>query len=393
MSASLLRRYRAERGRLASLAVFPVLQEGVWFDCLLDEPRRRNLALQSVNEKLLRWFDPSLPHILHVGVTTHCNLRCPACPTGTKALGRPRTHLDVGVWRGVLDELRDSLLFALFWDWGEPFMHPRLPELIQLAGAQRVRSVISTNGTVANAPARLERLVGAKPDLVIVCVDGASQETYQRYRIGGRLREALATVERLVAARRRLGQTHPVVEFRSLATRYTENELPELLHLAEETGADFFSLKSLRPYDYRGSDVDGELVPLTADLARYAYEGEIDAATRRHRDRRIRCRKPIHAPTLNAEGELVFCSYARHADENFGDVSNGGFRRLWRSRAARALRRNFLASNGTGSCDGCYFRAPLRPTVLQTVELVPLPQGLRLDRPQSRDGFLAGVAA
>lgn len=386
-----LRSYLRELRRLARAETWPIHQEGVLYHCALDTRKRHNLALQAAASR--GRADRSLPHILHVGVTTHCNLRCPACPTGTKALGRPAEHLDFEGYRHVVDELRGALLFMLFWDWGEPFLHPRLPEMIAHAGRSAIHTVVSTNGTIPDARDRIARFVAAEPSLVIVCVDGATQESYQRYRIGGRLDEVLRNIERLAETRQRLGLRRPAIEFRSLATRDTERQLPELLRQADATGADFFSLKSLRPYDYRGHDVDGELVPLSPDLARYAYDGAAPAATGRVAEKApLRCGKPLHAPTLNSDGELVFCSYARDANERFGRVVDRPVRRLWRGRDARDKRRHYLSAEGTRSCERCYFRGDHAPTVLHTVPLRPLPDGLSLLQPRE-PGVLLGAAA
>jgi MoaA/NifB/PqqE/SkfB family radical SAM enzyme len=96
------------------------------------------LALQHINRPLLKYFESSYPHILNVWVTTCCNLCCPACSTGKASLGRPREHLNFDFYRRTVDTLRDHLLFMLFWDWGEPLLHPRLPEMI--AHAKKVTS-------------------------------------------------------------------------------------------------------------------------------------------------------------------------------------------------------------------------------------------------------------
>lgn len=390
MSAlELLASYRRRLRDLKAMETFPIQQEGVVFACPLDSGRRRNLALQHVNKSLLHRAEVSLPHIVHVGVTTLCNLRCPACPTGTKALGRPGEHLDYGVYERVVQELGGTLMFLLFWDWGEPLMHPRLPDMIRLASARRIKTVISTNGTVANSEQQIERLVAAQPSLIICCVDGATQQSYEKYRVGGRLSKVLDTIRRLVAAREALGTAYPIVEFRTLATKYNEGEMSALLDLADETGADFFSLKTLRPFDYRGRDVDDELVPLSAELARYAYAGDdLGAGGRVYAGGSLRCGKPIYAPTLNSDGHLAFCSYAGFEEEFFGDVSARGFKRLWRSRNARRKRLDFLRSEGTRSCEKCFFRTDHKPTILYTVPLRPLPPDVSLMRSDSRESLL-----
>jgi MoaA/NifB/PqqE/SkfB family radical SAM enzyme len=384
------RTYATHLRRYLSMERFAVVQEGVAYHCPLTLAKRHNLAAQQVNKRFLSRVELALPHILHVGVTTYCNLQCPGCPTGTRALGRPREHLSFDLFRRVVDELRGSLMFMLFWDWGEPLMHPRLADMIGHARRSGIRTVVSTNGTVANSPRQIERLVESRPDVIIVCVDGATQESYESYRRGGRLEDVLTTLRRLTETRHRLGLDRPVIEFRSLATRYSENELVSLLGLAEETGADFFSVKTLRPYDYRGHDIDNELVPLDPALMRYGYRDPqaISAEERLYAQGSLTCGKPMYAPTLNSDGELVFCSYAGFEEERFGSLVDTNTRRLWRSSTARRKREHFLTAQGTRSCARCYFRSDTRPTVLTTVPLGVLPDDIALVRPVAKDEFL-----
>lgn len=382
--------YRRERDRLNGLASVPVDQEGLRYHCPLTPAKRDNLALQHINKSLLPWKEFSRPHILHVGVTSHCNLRCPACPTGTDKLGRPREHLDFDIFRRTADDLGDALQFTLFWEWGEPFLHPRLADMVGHVSKRDVLSVISTNGTIRNEPERIDQLVAAQPTVVIVCVDGATQEAYSRYRVDGKLDDVLATIRRLRDAKDRLGVEYPVIEFRSLATRYSVPQMFDLLAMAKDLGADVFSLKSFRPHDYRDADVSGELVPLMADLARYHTARPEDwkqeagqVATRGP----LRCGKPTYAPALHANGELAFCNYAGEPEEIFGHLGKQTFNDLWDSPQARAKRHTFLEKEGTHTCWNCHFRSDHEPTVGYMVPLRPLPDRVSVIKPTTEGDF------
>lgn len=138
---------------------FPIEQEGIRFHCPLTLAKRHNLALQQINKRHLQHREVSLPHILHVGVTSVCNLRCPACPSGTKTLGRPSGHLEFEVYKRTLGRLRDSLLFMLFWDWGEPLLHPRISDMLTEAKRSKIKTVISTHGSLQFKQETIERLV------------------------------------------------------------------------------------------------------------------------------------------------------------------------------------------------------------------------------------------
>lgn len=387
-----MKAYYTAMARLQRMARYPISQEGLSYHCRLNLSRRHNLAMQHINRRHLKRWELSLPHILHVGVTTKCNLRCPACPTGNRSLGRPHEHLDPDIYHRAIDEMSGSLLFMLFWDWGEPFLHPGLADMIRLANERKIHTVISTNGTVANSSDRIGRLVEASPGVVIVCVDGADQNTYEMYRAGGKLSDVLNTVTRLALAKEKLGTPYPVIEFRSLATRYTEGQMPALLHLAEDSGADLFTVKTLRPYDYRGRNIDSEMVPFGSGLARYHYKasqsfkpgGRIDFVNRGA----FRCGKPFYAPTLNSDGRLAFCSYTTDRDGSFGNIGTSGFKRLWRNETSRLKRVAVQEKGGVKACRTCYFSSDHKPTIVHQVPLRPMPDDITVERPETREEFL-----
>lgn len=385
-------------GNLRALLVkrtLPIAQEGVIYHCTLNGQKIINFVFQRVNKMLFPYKEIALPHILHVGVTTACNLRCPACPTGTKALGRKTQHLDYELYKGVVDELKGSLMFMLFWDWGEPFLHPKLTDMIAHARDHKIKTVISTNGTVPKSQADIDALVLAQPSLVIVCVDGATQESYETYRVGGMLNDVLNTIAQLRLAKKKLNSQYPVIEFRSLATRYTESQMPRLLEMADEMGSDIFSVKTLRPYDYRGHDVDDELTPLEPELARYVYDDNDGENRVRVPDPigALKCGKPLYAPTLNSNGEMVFCSYSRGEEMNFGKMAAGSVKQRWKAKSAVQKRHDFLRLGGNEACSSCYFRSDHKPTIIHTVTLRPLPDDISLVNSKTKNEFLAEIAA
>lgn len=357
-------------------ARYPLQEESVTYFCNLDRAKQENLLAQAA--------DPlsetgARPHLLHVGVTTVCNLKCPACPTGSDTLGRPYEHLDYDTYARVIDEMRSHLMLTLFWDWGEPLLHPRITDMVAHAGKSGIKTLISTNGTVRVNPKFMGELVESGLTLICVCVDGADQETFEKYRVGGKLADVLKTIELLREAKDRLGVQHPVINFRVLATRDTVPQIPRLLQMAKDAGADLFTLKDFRPFDYRGHDVSREFVPLSANFARYELtDGKPTTGLEKTRVAGpLRCGKPLRAPTLNSDAQLSFCSYANFDEEFFGSLADKTFEQLWRSPRALSLRKGFLERGGMPTCHSCYFKTDHKPTVRFSIPLRPLPEDVQ----------------
>lgn len=149
--------------------------------------------------------------MLQLEPISHCNLACPACPV-TQFDADPSYRddraaiLPLATMLDVVDQLPD-LEKILFSNFGEPFLHPDAIEFLQTVRRQRPEIVLhtSTNG-LALTPERIERIAaGALLDRIVFSIDGATEESYRRYRVGGHLARALGNLEGLAEATRRQG--------------------------------------------------------------------------------------------------------------------------------------------------------------------------------------------
>lgn len=144
--------------------------------------------------------------MLQLEPISHCNLTCPACPV-TQFGVDPAYHpnraatLPLDVMLDVVDQLPD-LRKILFYNFGEPFLHPQAIDFLRAVRRRRpdVELHTSTNGlalteTKIRAIAE-ERLL----DRIVFSIDGSSQETYAQYRVGGRFERALEALESMARA-------------------------------------------------------------------------------------------------------------------------------------------------------------------------------------------------
>lgn len=250
-------------------------------------------------------------------------------------------HLDYPVFCRMVDELRDSLLFMLFWDWGEPFLHPRLLDMIEYVNRSQIMSVTSTNLSMKLNDRTIEKIVTCGLSHLIICIEGATQEVHESYRRGSQLNIVLDNFKRIVAAKNRFNSPYPMIEIRTLATRQNETHLSQLLDLASDYGAQMYSVKTFRPFDYRGHNLDQHVVPTNKLLARYKYKNDVSSsAGRLLEEMKFNCGKPFYAPTLNSDGNLAFCSYVDQPEEIFGDIRES-FSKVWDQGSSRLKRLDF----------------------------------------------------
>lgn len=123
------------------------------------------------------------PLEINLETTVRCNLLCPMCPrTGADY---PNADLPDDLVYQTLDQAaalgtEHVLLFGL----GEPFMDRRIFDILRYCRARGLGTTISTNGAFLDADRRA-RLLDAGCDHLTISIDGATEETYQQYRVGG----------------------------------------------------------------------------------------------------------------------------------------------------------------------------------------------------------------
>ena len=118
-------------------------------------------------------------------INSACNLHCPSCTKGNKEGYEHLTgKMDMEMMGKILDKIKTENPNAIVFTYGnsEPFLHPHLPECILAIKARGLHPELSTN---LNHVQRVEELLNAKPDLIIVSLSGWTQEVYVKGHAGG----------------------------------------------------------------------------------------------------------------------------------------------------------------------------------------------------------------
>ena len=207
--------------------------------------KKANFFVAGLNQYLTPARPLGYPVIAQVEPANYCNLKCPLCLTSTVTKSRNPALLSFEAFQRFIDECGDYLLHLIFWNWGEPFLNPDLFRMIAYAKRKGIIVHTSTNGNVPLDEAQTEALVDSGLDSLVVAVDGATQETYEKYRIGGRLDVVLSNIQKIVRIRSRKGSASPIINMRFVVMRHNESEIPQARILAQKLGVDYFSLKSV----------------------------------------------------------------------------------------------------------------------------------------------------
>lgn len=184
-------------------------------------------------------LDEITPDSVRIDASAACDLQCPRCPVGLNAdnaLGIPRGTLRFADFRALV-ERNPWIRRVELANWGEAFLNKELPDILRLASEHDIAVTID-KGTHFNrvSPEALEALVKYRVRRLRVAVDGATPETYARYRVGGDLRTVLANLRRLNDYKRQYGSPWPEVVMQFILFPHNEHEAPAAIVMARLLG-------------------------------------------------------------------------------------------------------------------------------------------------------------
>ena len=325
------------------------LDDSLNFIAKLTPRRVWNFAKVLTSFYLSKWtrrpVQWGMPVTVSIEPTTACNLRCPECPSGLRAFSRDTGNLKEDFFRRLTDELHRDLFYLIFYFQGEPYINPNFLDMVRHAHKRRIFTITSTNGHFLNDE-NARRTVESGLDRLIISVDGATQETYEQYRVGGKLEQVLQGARNVVRWKRLLKSRRPHIVFQFLVVRPNEHQIPDIFRLAKEIGVDEVKLKTAQVYDYQHGN---PLIPAQDRYARYRRTAdgtwEVKHALARQ------CWKLWHACVITWDGLVVPCCFDKDARHRLGDLKKDGFRSIWQAPAYRDFRRAIL--KGRDQIDIC----------------------------------------
>ncbi len=184
---------------------------------------------------------PLRPAYISLESSTMCQLRCRTCPTGQRQIS---SVVGVGFLR--FENFR-TLLQQSPWvkhielcNFGEMLLNPDLPRILEYAQTRGVK-LYAQNGVNFNTAddALIESLVRHKLRALTCSIDGASQQTYEKYRIGGHFDTVIAHIRRLNDFKRQYKSKYPRLTWQFVIFGHNEHEIPAAQQRAQELGMHF----------------------------------------------------------------------------------------------------------------------------------------------------------
>ncbi len=171
-----------------------------------------------------------IPRLIFWEVTKGCNLRCVHCRATATELASPN---DLSTPRAldIISQIADFCSPILVLSGGEPLYRPDIFQLARFATEKGIRAALATNGTLVTKEVA-RKIVDSGVRRVSISLDGADAYTHDTFRgIPGAFEAAIYGLRNL----KELGMS---VQINMTIARHNAKQLPDVLSLSREIGAD-----------------------------------------------------------------------------------------------------------------------------------------------------------
>lgn len=259
------------------------------------------------------------PSGIRLEASSHCQLRCPSCPTTSGAI-----HPAIGSGFLKFSDFKD-LLDKNPWirrvelsNYGEILLNPELLKMMEYAYNRSI-TLTAGNGINLNHAKDevLEGLVKYRFKELTVSIDGASQETYKVYRVRGDFDKVIEHIKKINEHKKKNNSEYPHLAWQFIVFGHNEHEIPVARKMAAELGMKF-RLKLTWDNDFSPIK-DVEAVRKEVGVGAVSREEFLEKHGQDYQQ--VICHQMWNLPQINWDGKVLGCC------RNFwGDFGGNAFK-------------------------------------------------------------------
>lgn len=328
------------------------LSDSIQFATKLTFKRFTNLLKVYTSYFLSKWTKKprqwGKPIAIAIEPTTACNLGCPECPSGLKQFTRATGNLKEAFFSKVIEEVSKETMYLTFYFQGEPYINPNFLEMVKMANQKKIYTTTSTNAHFLSDE-NAKKTIESGLDRLIISIDGTTQETYENYRVHGKLEKVIEGTKNIIKWKKELKSKTPHVIFQFLVVKPNEHQIEDVYQLAKELGVDEVKLKTAQVYDYKNGN------PLIPENEKYSrYKKQKDGTYTIKNSLENNCWKLWHSCVVTWDGKVIPCCFDKDANHKLGDLQLHSFDEIWKGEKYQSFREQlFVGRKQIDICKNC----------------------------------------
>ena len=170
-----------------------------------------------------------------------------------------------------------------------------------------------------------EQVIKSGPDVLIVSLDGVTQDVYEVYRVNGHLDRVLDNLRLLDQKKRESGSATSHIEWQFIVMRQDEHQMEEARALADQLRVNALVFKKV---DFPHGEDDLALAEqwLPRQHPEYLRAGPF---FKPYAGDGRSCWRPWRSAVVNWDGGFAPCCYLTGKTEDFGDLNESSVREIW----------------------------------------------------------------
>lgn len=307
----------------------------------------------------------SNPIQLLIDPTNYCNLQCPFCTTGQRKGARKPENMTFDMFRKIIDPLKGDIFHIKFYNWGEPLLNNELPKMIQYVQQYNITSEISTNLSLKLSEKFVRELINSGLDLIIISADGATQQNYEKYRVGGNLDQVFENIRLMSQIKKELNK-QTIILWRFLVFKHNQDEIEKAKTIAKELGIDILfatpyvdpskfdewasTISQFVPYYWPYPDNKRKLLQPSQKKSEFIHpwKNKLDFPKA--------CDWLWLINTINSNGLVSPCCLSEYENQDYGNLKNNSLITILNNEKFLHSRKLFNESNLPNKgliCDNC----------------------------------------
>jgi sulfatase maturation enzyme AslB (radical SAM superfamily) len=250
---------------------------------------------------------------VNIEVTNHCNIKCKMCPVSGK-MQRQKGFMGFSLFKKIIDD-NPQIEFILPFQWGEPFLHKDIFEMVKYAASKGIRVMLTSNGTLLDEQT-CHKIIDSGLLRITFSVDGVG-DTYTGIR--GVSYSALKNNILMLKKIRDERKSNLKIDISMVVFKDTEQEVEKL----------FSEWKPL---------VDRvQVIPVFTQM-----------------ERKTSCRELWRGMAVVLwDGRVTVCCADYDGGMAYGDANKESLAAIWNGQRMRKLRREHRQGKFSGTCKNC----------------------------------------
>jgi len=293
-----------------------------------------SFLLSAILKKNIVW---GIPPTLTIEPTNICNLKCPLCTTGSGEMDRANGKMSLETFNELMKKMGDDIFFLLVYHQGEPYINKHFFDFVRIAKEKNIYVTTSTNGHYFTDE-NINQTIESGLDSMIVSIDGVTQKSFEKYRVGGNLQKVIEGTKKMMLEKKKRNSPTPNVALQFLVMKHNESEIEAVRNLGKEMGVDRVLIKNI---EVRSHKEALEWLPNEKAFSRYEVT-ENDFIVK-GQDEKKSCTRPWMSSLVNWDGTFVPCCFDKNGQYPMGNIHQASdLKEIWKGEAITDFRQKLL---------------------------------------------------